>query len=157
MRVTKYTVELTKEKQNILIKEEAYNYAYDALDSPLKIVTMMNDLFRMNKKAEEYLYMLSFNTKMRVLGVFEISHGTVNSSLVSPREIFIRALLSGATSIALIHNHPSGETTPSYEDLTVFRQIKEAGKLMNVNLVDNIVVGEQSYYSFLEEGRYKEC
>lgn len=156
MRVTKYTVELNKEKQNVLIKEEGHNYSYDALDSPLKIVAMMNSLFRMNQKAEEYLYMISFNTKMRVLGVFEISHGTVNASLVSPREIFIRALLSGATSIVLVHNHPSGDTTPSQEDLAVFRRIKDTGNLMNVELIDNIIIGEQSYYGFREEGRYRE-
>lgn len=89
MRITMYGVEFNNDKQNVLVKENAVNYAceFKAFDQPEKIVRMMNDIFRMNKKSEEYAYILALNTKTKLLGVFELSHGTVDMSLVSTREI----------------------------------------------------------------------
>jgi len=150
MRITKYNVELNQNLQNMIVKESSCNYSADRMDSPIKIVDMMNNIFRLNRQAEEHLYMLAFNVKCRLLGVFEISHGTVDCSLVTPREIFIRALLCGASGIILIHNHPSQDTNPSREDMQVYRGIKEAGEIIGVQLYDNIIVGSD-YYSFKEE------
>ena len=75
------------------------------------------DYIRIHENAEEYMHMLCLNTKNRVIGVFEISHGTVNASIVGTREIFQKALLANAVSIILMHNHPSGDPTPSREDI----------------------------------------
>lgn len=95
--------------------------------------------------------MIATDTKQKVLGVFEISHGTVNTSLISPREVFIRALLCGADYIILVHNHPSGNSHPSMEDKKVTERIKECGELMNIKLLDHIIIGDD-YYSFQEIG-----
>lgn len=153
MRITTYTTALDSDRKNVLIKERAFNYqASEALCTPREIYSFMCQTFGLDKKAEEYLYMIAFNTKQKVLGVFQISHGTVNLSLCSPREIYIRALLCGATGIALIHNHPSGDPKPSTEDSQVYTRIKKAGEIIGVSLCDFIIIGDGTFVSFLEKG-----
>lgn len=135
----------------MLVKESACNYPIENVASPEAVANMLNTIFRLDKQAEEYLYMVAVNTKCRVLGVFEVSHGTVNQSICNPRDIFIKGLLCGATGIILAHNHPSGDTTPSREDITIYRRVKESGKLIGVELMDNIIVCD-GYYSFQQGG-----
>lgn len=150
MRITTYKTKLNDEKLNVLIKEKAINYESKGLTTPQSIATMMNDIFDMKNLAEEYLYMIACNSKQKVVGVFELSHGTVNSTIISPREILIRALLCGAVTIVLTHNHPSGETYPSKEDVLFTKRVKEASSLIGIKLVDHIIIGD-GYYSFMEE------
>ena len=94
--------------------------------------------------------MIAMNSSCRVLGIFLISKGTANVSLITPREVYIRALLSGAVQIVLCHNHPSGNAVPSEQDIAITRKIKEAGELININLADHIIIGSDSYLSFKE-------
>ena len=91
------------------------------------------------------------NTKNKVIGVFEISHGNVNSSIVGTREIFQKALLANAVSIILMHNHPSGDPSPSREDIEVTRRIVEAGKIIGIQVLDHIIIGDR-YSSLKEKG-----
>lgn len=151
MRITIYRSELDKNRHNVLVKEKAVNYTTESINNPQAVTGMLNTVFRLNKQAEEHVYMIALNTKGKVLGVFEISHGAVSQSLCGSREIFIRALLCGASGIILVHNHPSGDTTPSKEDTASYNRLKEAGKLIGINVLDSIIVGE-SYYSFTENG-----
>ena len=88
-------------------------------------------------------------TKGKPLGVFEISHGTINQSICNPRDIFIKALLCGAAGIILAHNHPSGDVAPSKNDMEIYKRVKEAGQLLGIGLLDNIIIGN-GYYSFTE-------
>ena len=151
MRITKYRAELNEDQHNILVKENSCNYPVSSLSNPQSVMEMLNAVFRFNKQAEEYVYMIALNTKCKPLGVFEISHGTINQSICNPREIFIKALLCGATGIILAHNHPSGDTTPSKDDLKTYQRVKEAGKIIGVELFDNLVIGN-GYFSFMESG-----
>jgi DNA repair protein RadC len=91
------------------------------------------------------------NTKNKIVGVFEISHGTVNASLVTPREVFQKALLANAVSIILMHNHPSGDSTPSQQDIEITKRLVEAGKIVGVDVLDHIVVGD-NYVSLKGKG-----
>lgn len=150
MRLTQYELELEK-GHPILVKEKAFNYSEEGLDMPSKIVRMMNYLFRMNRMADERMYMIAFNNQMKPLGVFEIAHGTVNSSLLDARGIYIRALLCGATCITLVHNHPGMDSTPSKEDVKATEAIQDAGRLMNIPLLDHLIIGAD-YYSFKAAG-----
>lgn len=152
MRINCYTTEMNSDKIPALIKEKGFNYSAETLTHPDEIAKFMNDAFHLNKRTEEYLYMISFNTKMKINGVFEISHGTVNASLCSPREVYIKALLTGAAYIVMVHNHPSGDPTPSKEDLDVSERMKKAGEIIGVGLCDFIIVGAGSFISFLEKG-----
>lgn len=151
MRVTEYTMELNDEKIPSLVKERSKNYAtLKTCNTPKQIDLMMRDVYKLERQAEEHLYMLAFTTKMSLLGVFEISHGTVNGSVVTPREIFMRAFSVGAFGIVLVHNHPSGVPEPSEDDKKVTKRIQKAGDLMGISLLDHIIMGESTYYSFLE-------
>lgn len=152
MRITKYKTELDESRHNVLVKESATNYNADNLNNPELIVNMLNDCFNMNRLAEEHLYLIALNTKTKPLGVFEVSHGTVNASLVNPREIFIRLFLVGASSFVISHNHPSGDCIPSKEDIQITRRLKECADMMGITLLDHIIVGDG--YSSLKESGY---
>lgn len=148
-----YHVDQMETRTPVLVREKMVSGRNTIFNSPEKIVDMFNTNLGLSRKAEEYLYLLCADIKMHVTGIFEISHGTVSASLVSPREIFVRACLSGATYIVLAHNHPSGDPTPSKEDISVCERIKQAGKLMDIGLVDIIIVGDGRYYSLRESGQ----
>ena len=79
--------------------------------------------------------------------------GTVNYSLVHPRDIFKEAYLLNATGIICVHNHPSGDVSPSKEDISLTNRLREVGKLMGILVIDHIIIGEEMYYSFLENGK----
>lgn len=100
---------------------------------------------------QEVLLLLMLNQKGRLLREKYIFKGTVNASMVSPREIFLEALSARAVQIVLLHNHPSGDASPSREDLQVTRRVKEAGELIGIALTDHIIIGEHTYVSFREK------
>lgn len=156
MRIVKYGLELDNDMVGKLVKEEAKNCAGIDNDSflnhPEKVVKIMNTAFQLDKKAEEYVYLVATNKKYKPIGFFEISHGTANASFASSRCIYQRALLCGATSIFLVHNHPSGDVAPSTEDIKTTRKLKEAGDLLEVEFIDSIIIGGENYYSFRQEG-----
>ena len=94
--------------------------------------------------------LLMLNSKSKLLGESDISKGTVNASLVSPRELFIEALNKQAVSIILLHNHTSGDPTPSKSDFLLTKRVKEAGELIGIELLDHIIIGDNCYCSFTE-------
>ena len=104
----------------------------------------------MRHQKQENMKLLMLNTKGKLIGETYISKGTVNASLVSPRELFIEALEHGAVSIILLHNHPSGDPTPSQNDLSVTKRVKEVGELIGIELWDHIIIGNNCYFSFAE-------
>lgn len=106
----------------------------------------------MRHEEREQLILLLMNGKNKLLHETILSRGTVNASLVSPREIFIEALRYQAVSVMLIHNHPSGDPTPSKEDILVTRRVKEAGNLIGISLIDHIIIGDNRYVSLKEQG-----
>jgi len=102
-------------------------------------------------KHEEF-YLLSLNAANRLIKCSLISKGILNASLVHPREVFKTAILEAAASIILLHNHPSGEVLPSFEDESITNRLIEAGQLLNIPVLDHIIVGGRGYYSFREKG-----
>lgn len=100
----------------------------------------------------EKLLLAMFDTKNHFLGDEVLSVGTVNSSLVSPREIYLKALDRQAVNIIILHNHPSGDATPSSEDKRITSRVAECGRMLGVNLADHIIIGDGSYTSFRECG-----
>ena len=105
----------------------------------------------MRHQEQENLKLLMLNTKSKLLGEKDISKGTVNSAIVSPREIFVESLDRKAVAIILMHNHPSGDPTPSESDVLFTKRIQEAGKLIGIELLDHIIIGNNCYISFAEE------
>ena len=161
MRITTYTTRI-KDNLNVLVKERAYNYKTENshLESADKVVKMMCDVFQIHLRAEEYVYLLSLDTKCKVLGIFEVGHGTVNACLLHTREIMIRNVLCGASAFIVAHNHPSGELSASSDDVSTTKKLYEAGELMGIHLLDHIIIGredeKETYYSMAEHGLLKE-
>ena len=96
---------------------------------------------------------MALDAKGGVLGMFKVSQGTINGSICNPREIFLRALVVGACAIIVIHNHPSGDPSPSDQDVIVYNRLSEASKMMGIALHDFIIIGDD-YYSFKEKGKW---
>ena len=105
----------------------------------------------MRHEKQEVMKLLMLNTKSRLIGETNISKGPVNASLITPRELFIEALQKNAVSIVLMHNHPSGDPTPSREDMLITKRILDAGALIGIELLDHIIIGNNQYMSFREE------
>lgn len=148
--IIKYELEMDKDRLPVLVKDKEYSYPGQRLNAPLYIADMLDSCLHMCNLCEEHVYLVCTNYRMtQPIYLFEISHGTVNCSQVSAREVIQRALLAGASSFILAHNHPSGETDPSKEDQMVSAKIKEAAELMDLNMADFIIVGN-GYYSFRE-------
>lgn len=145
MRIVKYKTRLTDDKKAVLEKEVSVNRPDidKVMNSPERVIKVAKDFLRMHEDSEEYMYMLCMNTKLELTSVFEISHGNVNSSIVGTREIFQKALLANAVSIILMHNHPSGDPKPSREDIEVTKRLMEAGKILGVQVLDHIIIGEE--------------
>ena len=101
---------------------------------------------------QEQFYIMLFDTKQKLIRDVLISKGTVNTSLASPREIFIQALKYEAVSLILVHNHPSGDPSPSKQDIALTQKVLEAGSLIGIGLLDHVVIGEHSYVSMKERG-----
>lgn len=106
--------------------------------------------------SQESFQILTLNAKNKLIERHLITLGTVNSTLVHPREIFKACILDSATSFIMIHNHPSGDTTPSHEDIKLTKRMIEAGKLMDLSPLDHIIIGRQdnkaTARSFREDG-----
>ncbi len=103
-------------------------------------------------KAKEHFKAILLNTRNKIVAISTISVGTLNSSLVHPREVFKDALAHSASSIILAHNHPSDDPEPSDDDISVTRRLVEAGRLMGIDVLDHIIITRQGYTSLKEKG-----
>lgn len=101
---------------------------------------------------QEQFYVMLLNTRQMLIRDILISKGTVNASLATPREIFIQALKYQAVGIILVHNHPSGDSTPSREDCLLTKRVYEAGTLIGIQLLDHVVIGDGNFCSLKKEG-----
>ena len=101
---------------------------------------------------KEYVYILMFDSKHKLLKDVRLSEGTVNSSLLSPREVFTTALKFEAVYIVLVHNHPSGDPSPSRQDIEITDRVSSAGRMIGIELSDHIILGNNCYVSLAERG-----
>ena len=127
------------------------------LDTPENVFKFMRS--RLIGLEVEKFWSLSLNRKIRVLQLHEATSGTASNSLAHPLEVFREAIRSGASSLICVHNHPSGDPSPSAADIRVTRQLKEASKIIGVHLLDHVIVGSTAgdpsglgWYSFQESG-----
>jgi len=118
------------------------------LNTPSKIFTYFkNDFFG---ELQEKFFVLLYDTKLNLIKKEELYKGTVDNVTIHPREIFKLALLESATFIIIMHNHPSGDTTPSKKDIEFTNRIIEIGELIGIKVIDHIVISYENYYSFME-------
>lgn len=106
---------------------------------------------RLRHLEQEHLYVLYLDTKCNLIKEHCLTTGSVNQSLISSREIFLEAFRCDAVSFVLIHNHPSGDSTPSRADISVSKEILKGGQVVGINLLDHIIIGDRQYYSMREQ------
>lgn len=126
-----------KKIKTISSSEDAYKYVRDNLE------------FR----KKEHFYTIFLNSKNDIIATEEISIGDLTSTIVNPREVFRPAIKKSASSIIIIHNHPSGNPTPSKEDIIITNRLVECGKLLDIKVLDHLIIGNDSYYSFKKEAK----
>jgi len=131
------TNKLTKKgfKQKINTAQDVFSYFVDELQ---------------DKKKEQFCA-LFLDTKNKIIGEELISVGTLNTSLIHPREVFNPAIKASANSLVLIHNHPSGDVKPSKEDIEITKKLENVGSLLGISVVDHVIVGKNSYLSFKDQ------
>ncbi|MGG7056692.1 RadC family protein [Clostridium nigeriense] len=122
-----------------------------------KSITSPNDIARLVMKEmvflkQEVLKLIMLDTKNNIIGIKDVFKGSLNSSIVHPREIFKEALKKSSSSIIICHNHPSGDPTPSKEDINITIRLKECGKIMGIDLLDHLIIGKNQYVSLKEKG-----
>lgn len=137
--------------ETLTIKENVSSYINpkQRLTTPLQIWEMFRFL---GKESKEWMVVLLLDGKNRLSAVDICSIGTLNQSLCHPREIFKSALMVSCAAIVLIHNHPSGDTSPSSEDIAITRRLKEASEIIGIKILDHVIVSDEEYTSFVERG-----
>ena len=124
-------------------------YNNKSITSAKDVYNMFIDEFRDYKK--EVLSVVLLDTKNKVISVKEVSVGTLNSSLIHPREVFKEAIRESAYSIILVHNHPSGDPKPSDEDLSVTKKLIKIGEVIDIKVLDHIILGKKDFWSYLDK------
>ena len=122
----------------------------DRFTSPRQVFDYFHHEFRDSRK--EYFLTLLLDGKNRIIRRVQVSQGSLNQSIVHPREVFIPAVKESAAAIILVHNHPTGDPAPSSEDIAITRRLREAGDIMGIKVLDHIIIGDGEYVSFVERG-----
>ena len=104
------------------------------------------------RSKQEVFLLLTLNTKNAITREVEISTGTLNASIVHPRDVFRQALMENPAGVIFVHNHPSGDPAPSQDDRNLTRRLDEAGRMLGVKVLDHVIIGSESYFSFADEG-----
>src|SRR5512133_1284671 len=137
--------------ETLIVKEDITNYLKTG--TRYTAPRQVSDTFQfLMKETKEMFITLHLDGKNRIICMDLVSIGSLNQSIVHPREVFKTALLSNAAAIILVHQHPTGDSSPSSEDLAITRRLKEAGEIMGIKVLDHIIVGDGEYLSFVERG-----
>lgn len=133
-----------------LVKESTENYNTCVIRCPENAADILKKHYE--EADREIFTILMLNIKHKVIGIHDVSIGSLTASVVHPREVFKAACLANAAALIIAHNHPSGDPQPSKEDLNITRNLIEAGKLMDIPVLDHIIIGDGNFISFREEG-----
>jgi len=142
-RIPVYRIAMIKEKSAISVEQKTIRSPRDVFDA---VREYLADVDR------EHFLTLLLNSKNAIVGVNTASIGTLNSSLVHPREVFKAAIIANSAAVILVHCHPSGNPDPSNEDLEITRRLAEAGKILGIEVLDHVIVGEGCWVSLKERG-----
>jgi len=123
-------------------------YSDKQIKCPQDVAGLLMEEMRYLKK--EYMKLILLNVKCGIIAVEDISIGSLNASIVHPREVYVPAIRKSSASIIMVHNHPSGDPTPSSEDISITKRVAEAGKIIGIELVDHIIIGDGRYVSLKE-------
>ncbi len=122
----------------------------EKIESPEIVFNILRN--EIGNKMKESFYILSLTTRNNLISVDKVSTGTLSASLAHPREVFLPAIKNSASTVIIVHNHPSEDTQPSEDDLNITKRLKEAGKILGIDVVDHIIVSRTNYFSFKDKG-----
>lgn len=140
---------ITKQKL-LLVKEQEFKYN-QKICSTSDLVDFIMNVLNINNEAQEVVYLLSLNSKNQLVSFTEIARGGLNMCNISQNEIFKNVLLSNCNKFILLHNHPSGDTTPSKKDIEFTKQILKSSKILNIEFLDHLVIGDNEYKSIMKD------
>lgn len=146
----KYNLELVEESKDVYPSVQV-QYIKNKKFSSSAVVNEINKVIKLNKKPEEHLILICLNTKNYINGIFEVSHGGIDSTTCRISNILKRALLTNSNKIIISHNHPSGDPSPSKSDYRFTDDLYDAAQLVGIELVDHIIIGRDDYISLLHE------
>ena len=150
--ITKYEIEIDRNRHPFMVMDMTYPYENTKFSDAESVAKMLNQCLHLGTQAEEKMVMVALDNSMHSLGIFQVAHGQISSCYVQPREIFLRAVLAGASHIILAHNHPSGTVEPSDPDRAFCEKVAEAGEMMNIPIEDFLIVAADRCCSFRELG-----
>ena len=133
-----------------MVKESSFLYQTRTISSPKDAYEMIHE--QLEDLDRERVIIASLNTKNEPTNISVVSVGTLNKAIVHPREVFKTAILSNAASIMAFHNHPSGNTEPSQQDIQLTNRLSEAGELLGIKLLDHLIIGDGTFTSLKEKG-----
>lgn len=133
-----------------MVRESSILYSNRKISSPSDAIELFKK-FLYESDREQFI-VCCMDTKNQPTSINVVSVGTLNSSLVHPREVFKSAILGNSSSIIVAHNHPSGDPSPSKEDIDITERLKEAGKIIGINILDHIIIGDNRHISLKEKG-----
>jgi DNA repair protein RadC len=125
------------------------NETHRRITSPLDVYRLSMDLVSLY---QEYFVVFFLNTKNRVLGRKTIFIGSLNTAIVHPREVFREAIQQSSAAIICVHNHPSGDPSPSHEDIEITRRLVETGRIIGIDVLDHVIVARDGFVSLKEKG-----
>lgn len=124
------------------------------VQEPQTIVRFCKEVLNLHLEPNENVLVFALNAKLEVISVSPISSGSINGSFVEPRNIFRFLFLANAASFIIVHNHPSGDCSPSLQDEQLTEHLKENGKLLGVKMNDHIIIGDMFHYSFHQNQKF---
>ena len=155
MTVKKYEMMVNENRLPYLIAIEDTTITDDqTFSNPNIIAKIIREIYHADQLPEEHVYLLAFDMKLHLLGLFELSHGTNQMSVVNSAQVLSRILLCGASAFCIVHNHPSGDVHPSEADNSITAQLALAADLCSVDFCDHIIIAgahKNRYYSYAEE------
>lgn len=140
---------ITRQKL-LLVKEQEFKYN-QKISSTIDLVDFIMNVLNINNEAQEVVYLLSLNNKNQLVSFTEIARGGLNMCNITQNEIFKNVLLSNSNKFILVHNHPSGDPTPSKNDIEVTKQILKSSNILGIDFLDHLIIGDNEYQSIMKD------
>lgn len=147
MEYTKYRLEI--------VRENSFNSDYEYnIKNSVDVRDFLVNVCKLHRNPSEVVMVIAVNSKGNVIGFTQVSSGSLDSSIVEPRDVFRYAIMSNAAGIIIAHNHPSENVTPSNDDVAVTKRISEAGDILRIKLLDHVIIGNETDYTSLKAMQY---
>ena len=147
MEYTKYRLEI--------VHEDSFNSDYEYnIKNSVDVRDFLVNVCKLHRNPSEVVMVIAVNSKGNVIGFTQVSSGSLDSSIVEPRDVFRYAIMSNAAGIIIAHNHPSENVTPSNDDVAVTKRISEAGDILRIKLLDHVIIGNETDYTSLKAMQY---